>query len=418
MCVAPVVVAAVRAGTLMLRTPTGQVVVQAAAASATSAGSWVAGVLGRQFAQVNVGQNSFPVGPATQIPSYPQRQYAVADSAGNYSTTPIGACSPTVAASPGTYCGGNEVTQFGLISSGCPNGSCFCQYSYGPCTQYGESFGLPLQSRTVASGPGLVDMQVSYAVAPGGGYYSNSSVDPEWLQGNTPVIDAETGAPIIEAGTDPYGNPVAVEIERHPDGSVDVNQSVQLPSVTVPGQSDVTTRNAHFDPGGTVTGTSQFTTPNTSVSTTNGTVQGPTTGTTTPGQIGTSPGGTPVVTTSTGTTGSTTPAITFPNDYAREPTLQTVKTALTSTAATPPTDPAVATRSDFEDAYFGSAFASLIAWRLPPHTAACPTSSFELWGRTFTLDAHCTVAETMRSALSSALVVGWTIVALLIVLGA
>ena len=48
----------------------------------------------------------------------------------------------------------------------------------------------------------------------------------------------------------------------------------------------------------------------------------------------------------------------------------------------------------------------------------CPRGQFDLWGSTYHLDAHCTLIDQNKATLRAASVLGWTIVALLIVLSA
>lgn len=146
------------------------------------------------------------------------------------------------------------------------------------------------------------------------------------------------------------------------------------------------------------------------------------------------------------TTGTGTPtaqasqqAITFPSDYARtgeaataaQPVtnavnaqsakLDTLHHDLTDTVAAP-ADLAVPSSSQFEDAFFKGTFTNLLAWRLPVHAGICPTAVFDynLFGshQHLVMDAQCTIAESVRSVLSTVMIVVFTIVALFLVLGA
>lgn len=63
-------------------------------------------------------------------------------------------------------------------------------------------------------------------------------------------------------------------------------------------------------------------------------------------------------------------------------------------------------------------FPSLRNFEVPGHTSTCPGLSLPLWGQTVSTNAHCEVIESQRSLIGSAALVGWSIAAIIIVLGA
>ena len=115
----------------------------------------------------------------------------------------------------------------------------------------------------------------------------------------------------------------------------------------------------------------------------------------------------------------------FPDDYAREGTLQSsvqrltqIQDALTKTDSAAPADPAAKTQGDIEGVFFANTFSSLLSWQLPARAVACPTWSFSLWGQTYTIDSHCTLIEQQRAVMSSICLLVYGLVTLFIVLGA
>ncbi|RRW91045.1 hypothetical protein EGJ54_21635 [Pandoraea apista] len=54
----------------------------------------------------------------------------------------------------------------------------------------------------------------------------------------------------------------------------------------------------------------------------------------------------------------------------------------------------------------------------PSHAAECPKPTFELFGKSITMDAQCTIAERSRGTLHAVMSAGWLIVALFIILSA
>lgn len=107
----------------------------------------------------------------------------------------------------------------------------------------------------------------------------------------------------------------------------------------------------------------------------------------------------------------------FPSDYAREPTIQQIRDALTQQKQ-PPEDPIHRTGSEIEDQFFKNTFDSLKGWTLPGHSSQCPTGSFDAFGSTHVIEAHCTLINNHWGILQAAMLVVWSIAALWIVLRA
>lgn len=63
-------------------------------------------------------------------------------------------------------------------------------------------------------------------------------------------------------------------------------------------------------------------------------------------------------------------------------------------------------------------FPSLRGYRPPERSVSCPEISLELWGETYATDLHCRLIEDNRAVLSAAMLLVFTVVSLLIVLGA
>lgn len=124
---------------------------------------------------------------------------------------------------------------------------------------------------------------------------------------------------------------------------------------------------------------------------------------------------TPTVQTRTGE--QVIPEFQFPSDYAREPTVQQIKDALTQ-QSTPATDPESRTGTEIGDQFFKNTFDTLKGWSLPGHSSQCPTGSFDALGSTHVIDAHCTLINNHWGVLQAAMIVVWSIAALWIVLRA
>lgn len=55
---------------------------------------------------------------------------------------------------------------------------------------------------------------------------------------------------------------------------------------------------------------------------------------------------------------------------------------------------------------------------VPSHTATCPMPAFDVWGKHFVMDAHCTLFEQQRATLYSTMMLAFMLVAIFIVLSA
>ncbi len=122
---------------------------------------------------------------------------------------------------------------------------------------------------------------------------------------------------------------------------------------------------------------------------------------------------------------SSTPSITFPSDYARDATVSSLAnnvrdlhTDLTSATATAPSDPSTKSTDEISGQLLDSSFSSLKAWTLPGRSVSCPVASFTLWGRAYTIDAHCTLWATVAGQVQAVALVSWALLAMFIVLGA
>lgn len=118
--------------------------------------------------------------------------------------------------------------------------------------------------------------------------------------------------------------------------------------------------------------------------------------------------------------------IQFPSDYARAGEAAAAASAINTSlgpkldklleTSPAPSDPTLPDPGQYTD--FGSTFNSLTGWSVPGHSSQCPTSSFSVFGRTFTIDSHCTLWADHSQALQAAMMVVWTIAALWVVLRA
>lgn len=125
------------------------------------------------------------------------------------------------------------------------------------------------------------------------------------------------------------------------------------------------------------------------------------------------------------------PSSGFPDDYARDATVATgnqlqqqanakldeIKEQLT-TDGVEPGDPVAKEQSDIESVFFNGAFDALKGWTMPARAVACPTWSFDLWGQTYTINAHCALIEDQRALVSTICLLAYALLALFIVLGA
>lgn len=125
-------------------------------------------------------------------------------------------------------------------------------------------------------------------------------------------------------------------------------------------------------------------------------------------------------------------SITLPTDYAREATVGSISsgisqlhtdsvqvhTDLTSTAVSAPADPVVKADSDITGTLLDSNLNPLKGWAMPARSVSCPTATFSVWGRSFTIDAHCTLWAAVASGVQAVSLVSWALLAMFIVLGA
>lgn len=127
-------------------------------------------------------------------------------------------------------------------------------------------------------------------------------------------------------------------------------------------------------------------------------------------------------------TGAASEPIVFPSDYARAGEavgaanlvnlhLGAKLDALVAESPAP-ADLELPVASQFDDAYFNGTFTNLLGWQLPAHSGQCPTSSMVFYGSTLVLDAHCAIIDQFAGVLATVATALWTIMALLIVLGA
>ena len=203
------------------------------------------------------------------------------------------------------------------------------------------------------------------------------------------------------AGQDAQGRPVLVDVSRSADNTqTQVRQSTQVGSNVE--TKTMTVNNA----------TRQITTVTTE---------------TAPGQISI-PASSPATSTSPGTATDTPmvttdptkqPVLQFPDDYARENTMQRTATAVENLMKPENVDdPAMPDAATFENAFFKDTFTVLKGWQLPGHTSQCPVGSFSWNSTTYAIDAHCQLVNDHFNALQAAMTVVWSLLALFIVLRA
>ncbi|PKU23196.1 hypothetical protein CWS72_17330 [Telmatospirillum siberiense] len=65
-----------------------------------------------------------------------------------------------------------------------------------------------------------------------------------------------------------------------------------------------------------------------------------------------------------------------------------------------------------------SLFSDVRAFQVPGHQGVCPAPSFSAFGRSFTINAHCTLIEQQRSVIAGLMAVVWMLIGLMIVLKA
>lgn len=57
-------------------------------------------------------------------------------------------------------------------------------------------------------------------------------------------------------------------------------------------------------------------------------------------------------------------------------------------------------------------------WQLPAHSGVCPTGEFEIYGKQFSINSHCYLLEKLRPYITPMATAGWTVLAIIIFLGA
>jgi hypothetical protein len=127
-------------------------------------------------------------------------------------------------------------------------------------------------------------------------------------------------------------------------------------------------------------------------------------------------------------TGSQSVTVQFPDDYARQPTLQNIdsnstaiKEALTQAVAAP-------TLTDNGDDLsqslsWGDTFTDIVAWRLPSHTSTCPVLDYAQviggYDLHVHMDQHCTlIEEHLRAPLEVVMAIVWLLAGFFIVMEA
>jgi hypothetical protein len=63
-------------------------------------------------------------------------------------------------------------------------------------------------------------------------------------------------------------------------------------------------------------------------------------------------------------------------------------------------------------------FPELKNYQAPQHKSECPKPQFDVFGKTITMDSHCTLAEQHRLAIGSIMIVAWMLVSMFILLSA
>lgn len=228
-----------------------------------------------------------------------------------------------------------------------------------------------------------------------------------------PSIDHSKAVPGLRAngeiayvyGKDSFGRPVLLEVLRQGDGTQTVvRQYVQSGANVQTTTATVNATTGAIESVSTSTNPGQITAPATAPSDP-ATAANPTT--------------TPTATTDT----TKNPEIVFPDDYAREPTLQATKTAIDQihtdlTEKESMDDPTIPGSSEFTDSFFSGTFDALKGWQLPGHSSQCPVGSFDWNGTTYSINAHCQLVADHFNALQAAMTVVWSLLALFIVLRA
>lgn len=210
-------------------------------------------------------------------------------------------------------------------------------------------------------------------------------------------------------GVDSAGQPLTYAITPRVDGGSTLETVTQK---VVNGQTQVTTSTVGISSGGIVVSVS-------------GDVQaGSLPSSTTGGAVA------PVISPSPTQQEAPVQPITFPNDYARTgeaqtaantlaPKLDSIHHDLSDTVAV--VDPVAPVAGDMPS--WGNTFTNLLSWHLPAHSSACPQPSMDLSGvlgsgHVYTMTAHCDLFNNNAAPLHAAMVVVFSVLAVLIVLRA
>lgn len=132
----------------------------------------------------------------------------------------------------------------------------------------------------------------------------------------------------------------------------------------------------------------------------------------------------PVGGTSSGSGSGTGSGTNFPSDYARmgeassaadkvNAKLDDIYTKWTTTTDAPGDSAFSPDESQSKD--FGTSFQSLTNWQMPSHQSQCPTPSFTLWGRAYSITSHCDLVTNNFGALSVVMQAVWSVLALFLV---
>jgi hypothetical protein len=221
--------------------------------------------------------------------------------------------------------------------------------------------------------------------------------DPDWNNTAPSGFDTTNGQSITLSMTDAQGNPTRLLIT--PNGAN--VQVTQLTQVTVNGQPSVVTKTATIAANGAPIDYEENTEGNTTV---NNEYQAL------------------IVNIGSETSSPTIDISTLSKDATLQTTnsrLQTLHDDLTQTSAAP-NDPTARTATEIGNTglFANSGLSALKGWTLPSHTSTCPTATLHLFNQDFVMDQQCNLFESMRSTLAAAATVSWSVLALLIILGA
>lgn len=233
--------------------------------------------------------------------------------------------------------------------------------------------------------------------------FAPDTSDPDWSA--TDISNWSPATRILLSGKDQNNQDVLIAINYS-----DVS-GVSVQTVTQKDAANVQYRDLSFDKAATpqITSVSERVVPG---SVTTFYASNPGYATTTPAAV------------STG--GGSSTSVTFPDDYARQNTLQSADThlgkiddALTKTQEQ--SDPSEVTTDQFNSQFFPDTFSDLLGWRMPPHTSSCPVIDIDLSALdmgAFQINVHCTFWSENAALIASLFNILWVSLALFIVLGA